>query len=180
MVAWPSLRFPAQCPPRGWVKFRTQRSAVLVLNVVIFFDLENEGARSWFLALGYDQFRPRIYVLKIFGDAKLETLGKVRLYSYFMGRSQLKGEAFLFIKHHLRKWLPLLKSFFFINLQVIENLSRKITENGKRLDDSLRTRSDILSSPLSRWYKIICDQSLAAAVSITTTRHVCEQEEGPL
>ena len=44
----------------------------------------------------------------------------------------------------------------------------------------LRTRSDILSSPLSRWYKIICDQSPAAAVSITTTRHVCEQEEGPL
>ena len=53
-------------------------------------------------------------------------------------------------------------------------------ENGKRLDDSLRTRSDILSFPLSRWYKIIFDQSLAAAVSITTTRHVYEQEEGPL
>lgn len=53
-------------------------------------------------------------------------------------------------------------------------------ENGKRLDDSLRTRPDILSSPLSRWYKIICDQSPAVAVSITTTRHVCEQEEGPL
>ena len=40
----------------------------------------------------------------------------------------------------------------------------------------LRTRSDILSSPLSRWY--IYDQSPAAVVSITTIRHVCEQEEG--
>ena len=57
-------------------------------------------------------------------------------------------------------------------------------ENGKRLDDTLRTRSDksplLNSSPLSRWYKIIYDQSPAAVVSITTTRHVCEQEEGPL
>ena len=39
-----------------------------------------------------------------FRRCKIETLGKVRLYSSnFMGRFQLKGEAFLFIKHLLRK-----------------------------------------------------------------------------
>lgn len=88
----------------------------------------------------------------------------------------LKGEAFLFIKHHLRKCLPLLQSFFFISLQVIENLSRKIMENGKSL--VLVSLYSPLSSPLSRWYNIIYDQSPAATVSITTSRHVCEQEEG--
>ena len=35
-----------------------------------------------------------------------------------------------------------------------------------------------LSSPLSRWYNIIYDQSPAAIVSITTSRYVCAQEEG--